>query len=216
MKNMVPEYTWRMFTNTRVYNAQSMPLLQMRMMIPKKQVVSRPDVMVQEDVVVQEELMKRKEEDKKRTAWGHPIWLFFHSLSYKIKESSFPIVGQELLRLIHGVATNLPCPICSDHARDYMKNINFLAIQTKEQFINFLFQFHNSVNVRKGYPLFPREDVDKKYAFAILPAIFLKFEQAYRDKKYNPQHIHDEYVRNRILKQMRNWFQQHYSTHFNV
>ena len=97
-----------------------------------------------------------------------------------------------------------------------MKNINFLSIQTKEQFINFLYQFHNTVNIRKGYPLFPREELDKKYSLAILPAMFAKFEKAYRDKAYNPQHIHDEYVRNRILTQMRQWFQRNYSIHFDA
>jgi len=221
MKNMQSKYTWSMFSNMRVYNAQSMPLLQMRMSAAKP--VKKVEVPTVNDQVVaqeeakkkQEEAKKKQEEDRKRTSWGHPIWLLFHSLAYKIKEESFPLVGHELLRLIHGIATNLPCPVCSDHAREYMKNINFLAIQTKQQFINFLFQFHNSVNARKGYPLFPREEVDKKYATAILPAIFARFEQVYRDKSYNPQHIHDEYIRNRILKQMRDWFQRHYSTHFN-
>jgi len=208
-----------MFNNMRVYTPQTMPLLHMRMrsQIPPPSTTAAlalPKDPAVEAAAKEAAAAKKREDDRKRTAWGHPIWLFFHALSYKIKEESFPVVGQELLRLIHGIATNLPCPICSDHARAYMKNINFLAIQTKEQFINFLFQFHNAVNSRKGYPLFPREEVDKKYALAVLPAIFHQFERAYQDKAYNPKHIHDEYVRNRILRSVRTWFYANYETHF--
>jgi hypothetical protein len=190
-----------MFSNMRVYNQQTMPLLQMRMQQKQQKVPIIEDI-------------EKKEQDRRRTAWGHPIWLFFHTLSYKIKDSSFPVVGQELLRLIHGIATNLPCPVCSDHARTYMKNINFLAIQNKEQFINFLYQFHNSVNLRKGYPIFPREELDIKYSTAILPAIYNSFEKVYQDKAYNPSHIHDEFIRNRILKNMRDWMVRNYDSHF--
>jgi len=199
----------------RVYTPQTMPLLQMRMRTRVAPVVKTEAVdPVEQAAAAAEVAAKKLEDDRKRTAWGHPIWLLFHALSYKIKEESFPVIGQELLRLIHGIATNLPCPVCSDHARAYMKNINFLAIQTKEQFINFLFQFHNAVNARKGYPLFPRQEVDTKYANAILPAIFQQFERSYQDKAYNPKHIHDEYIRNRILRSMRTWFYANYETHF--
>ena len=201
-----------MFSNMRVYNQQTMPLLQMRMNQRQQQQLQKKSNVV--NVVSEAEKEKKKEDDRRRTAWGHPIWLFFHTLSYKIKETSFPLVGQELLRLIHGIATNLPCPVCSDHARTYMNNINFLAIQNKEQFINFLYQFHNSVNLRKGYSIFPREEIDTKYSAAVLPAIFRTFEKAYQDKAYNPSHIHDEFVRNRILKNMRDWLFKNYDTHF--
>jgi hypothetical protein len=217
-----------MFSNMRVYNPQTMPLLQMRMRSRGppvaanagtrepvvRDLTTREPTVKEPSVDAEAAAAKKREDDRKRTAWGHPIWLFFHALSYKIKEESFPLVGQELLRLIHGIATNLPCPVCSDHARIYMKNINFLSIQTKEQFINFLFQFHNAVNSRKGYPLFPREEVDAKYSLAVLPAIFQQFERAYQDKAYNPKHIHDEYIRNRILRTMRSWFYSNYDKHF--
>jgi hypothetical protein len=99
--------------------------------------------------------------------------------------------------------------MCSDHARDYMKNINFAAIQTKEQFINFLYQFHNSVNARKSYPLFDRIGLEEAYGKAVLPNIYRNFEAAYKDKAFNPRHIHDEFVRNRVLRSMREFMQRH-------
>jgi hypothetical protein len=154
-----------------------------------------------------------QEENRRKTAWGAHIWTFLHTLSVKIMEESFPIVRTELMQLVNGIVTNLPCPTCSDHARDYMKNINMASIQTKEQFINFLYQFHNSVNARKGYPIYDRNDVEENYRKAILPNVYHNFELAYRDKGFNPSHIHDEYVRNRIIQRMRVWMsrnQEHF------
>jgi len=145
------------------------------------------------------------EENRRRMQWGHHIWIFLHTLSVQIREDAFPVVGQELLRHIHGIVTNLPCPICSDHAKDYMKNINLAAIQTKEQLINLLFHFHNSVNQRKGYALFNRQDVESTYSRAIMNNAYHNFEMAYKDKSFNPKHITDEYVRNRVLMQFRGW-----------
>ena len=82
------------------------------------------------------------------------------------------------------------------------------AIQTKQQFINFLYQFHNSVNASKSYPIFERAGLEEAYEKAILPNIFRNFEIAYKDKAFNPRHIHDEFVRNRVLKSFREWLQR--------
>jgi len=189
-------------TNMRVYNVTTVPSMRMKMMQQQQ-----PKQQPQQQPVSTNQSQQQQEESRKRTAWGTHIWILLHTLSVKIKEESFPVVGPSLLRLVHGIVTNLPCPQCSDHARDYMKNVNFAAIQTKQQFIDFLFQFHNSVNARKAYPLYDRTDVEEHYGRAILANVYRNFELAYRDKAFNPRHIHDEYLRNRLLRQFRAWLQ---------
>lgn len=199
-------------TNLRVYNVATVPTMRMKMLQPRNPSQQQSPVGIGSSSVQQSQsslFQEQQEEGRKRTAWGTHIWIFLHTLSVKIKEELFPVVGAELLRLVHGIVTNLPCPQCSDHARDYMKNVNFAAIQTKQQFIDLLFQFHNSVNARKAYPLYDRADVEEHYSRAILANVYRNFETAYRDKAFNPRHIHDEYVRNRVLRQFRAWLQQH-------
>lgn len=138
--------------------------------------------------------------------WGEPTWFLFHTLSVKIKEEEFIRVKDDLLNLVYSICINLPCPICSDHAKEYLKNINFKAIQSKSQLIDFFHQFHNAVNKRKHLDMFPREQVEEKYSKAITRNIFLYFQQGFKDESYNPKHISDQYIRQRVLKGFNEWF----------
>ena len=193
----------------RVYNVTTIPEMRMKLNMHNRYQSSNTHLYPQTQTpVVPTQNQLQIEENRKRTAWGTHIWILLHTLSVKIKEESFPMVGAELIRMVHGIVTNVPCPMCSDHARDYMKNVNFSAIQTKIQFIDFMFQFHNSVNARKGYPLYSRSEVEEHYSRAILPNVYRNFETAYKDKAFNPRHIHDEYVRNRVMRQFRAWLQK--------
>ena len=138
--------------------------------------------------------------------WGEPTWFLFHTLSVKIKENEFVRVKDDLLNLVYTICTNLPCPICSDHAKEYFKTINFKAIQSKTQLIDFFHQFHNSVNKRKNFEIFPRDLVEEKYKKAITKNILLYFQQWFKDESYNPKHISDQYIRQRVLKGFNEWF----------
>ena len=64
--------------------------------------------------------------------WGKPTWQFFHMLAHKIKPEYFKQVRIELLNTIYSICSTLPCPVCSEHAKQYMNSINFNNIQTKE------------------------------------------------------------------------------------
>jgi hypothetical protein len=57
-----------------------------------------------------------------KVKWGEPTWFLFHTLSVKIKESEFLRVRKELLNCIYSICVNLPCPICAEHAKQYLDN----------------------------------------------------------------------------------------------
>jgi len=142
----------------------------------------------------------------KAMKWGEPTWFLFHTLSVKIKEEEFARVKDDLLSMVYSICVNLPCPICSDHAKEYLKNINFRAIQNKTQLIDFFHQFHNTVNKRKQKESFPRDQVEDKYSKAYTQNIFLYFQQGFQDKSFNPKHISDQYIRQRVLSKFNEWF----------
>jgi hypothetical protein len=93
--------------------------------------------------------------------WGPPTWIFLHTLAAKIKEDSFPIIGPNLILLIIQICYNLPCPECSQHARQFWAKVNTGNIKNKTDLINLLFVFHNMVNKRKRLP--PFKYVDLQY-----------------------------------------------------
>ena len=84
----------------------------------------------------------------KKVKWGEPTWFLLHTLSVKVKESEFKNIRVELLNQIYAICTNLPCPDCANHAKNYLDGINFNTIQTKEDLKMLLYTFHNNVNKR--------------------------------------------------------------------
>jgi hypothetical protein len=91
--------------------------------------------------------------------WGPPTWVFMHTLAEKVKEESFPVMGHQLISILIQICSNLPCPECATHAKMFWANVKTHNIKTKQDLINLLFVFHNSVNKRKKTALFRYESL---------------------------------------------------------
>ena len=99
--------------------------------------------------------------------WGNACWYLFHTLAEKLKqdqESEIPALFNE----IKNICGNLPCPTCSEHATTMLSTLRPNSIKTKDDLINVLVEFHNSVNGRLKKPLFTREECREKYKKAVL------------------------------------------------
>ena len=141
----------------------------------------------------------------KKLPWGEPIWFLFHTLAHKVKEKSFHLVKDELLNIIFLICNNLPCPDCANHATRYLQGINFDAILTKEHLKEMLFNFHNSVNMRKGLPIFPREQLDQKYNTAITINIINNFYYNFDKSSHNQKMAANGFHRTRTIQRMKTW-----------
>ncbi len=156
-----------------------------------------------------------KDPKKKSMKWGEPTWFLFHTLAQKVKESDFQLIRKDLINIIYTICTNLPCPDCAKHATEYMNNINFNAIQTKTQLKDMLFVFHNTVNSRKGFPIFPREELDIKYSRANTINIIKNFIVHFENKNKSIRMISDDIYRARISNNLKQWLNQNI-THFDM
>jgi len=56
--------------------------------------------------------------------WGKPIWTFFHVTAQKMKSEYFTAIIKDYFNYIVLICSVLPCPVCSDHASQYMRSIN--------------------------------------------------------------------------------------------
>ena len=139
--------------------------------------------------------------------WGPPYWYLFHGMAEKVKPEKFPQIKSEMLNLIFVICQNLPCPDCTNHAVQYLNGINFKAIQTKEELKDALFIFHNSVNERKGNPMFSRTELDAKYSKANVFAIWKHFMNEFTKKHKNNNLIASDFHRENISKVLRTWYQ---------
>lgn len=143
----------------------------------------------------------------KKMKWGEPVWLLLHTLCEKVKLDSFSEIRHGFLNIIYIICTNLPCPDCSAHAKTYLDGNQFMAIQTKEQLIRFIFDFHNSVNARKGFPIFKYQDL-QKYSSAITVNIIYNFMNSYNVKNHSIHMISNDLYRSRIIEKIKTWFNE--------
>jgi hypothetical protein len=142
----------------------------------------------------------------KKMKWGEPTWFLFHTLAHKIKDEYFLQVRTELLNNIYAICANLPCPTCAAHAMEYMKSINFNTIRTKHELKIMLFNFHNTVNLKKGFALFPYEQLDEKYANAVTYKIIYNFMAHHQDKHKSIHMIANDLYRTRQVVILKEWF----------
>jgi hypothetical protein len=145
----------------------------------------------------------------KKMKWGEPTWFLLHTLAEKVKEEHFDTVKDGLFDVIKQICTNLPCPDCSMHATQYLSSVNFNAILSKNDLRIMLFNFHNSVNLRKNLPIFSYDDLLAKYSFANTYNIFRNFIFFFQDTHYSIRMIAEDFHRKRVLSLLNNWFSQY-------
>jgi hypothetical protein len=143
---------------------------------------------------------------KKPMKWGQPTWFLFHTLAEKIKPEYFNEIRKDLLNLIYTICSNLPCPNCAKHATQYLNNINFNTITTKDALRLMLHRFHNEVNRRKNFPEFPLDQLTPKYTSANTINIIHHFMPFFEDRSRSMKLIADDLHRSRISLQLKAWF----------
>lgn len=98
--------------------------------------------------------------------------------------------------------------MCANHATQYMNAINFNTIQTKKDLIDLLWNFHNEVNKRKNFAVFPYEELGAKYSRANLINIIQVFMVHFKDKHASLRMIADDMYRQQISAKMQDWFRK--------
>jgi len=160
--------------------------------------------------ILQKEEVKKEQSGKIK--WGAPTWYLFHTLAEKVKEDSFPLIRKELLDIIFTICTNLPCPDCANHATRFMQGVNYDTILTKNDLKELLFRFHNSVNSKKGFPIFSRLELDDMYSKANTSNIILNFYNNF--KTTSMKVTTNSLYRSTSFNNVKSWIYKMVPTHF--
>ena len=145
--------------------------------------------------------------------WGPPTWIFMHTLAAKIKDESFPVLGQQLIMIIIQICNNLPCPECAQHAKHFWNKVKVSNIQSKNDLINLLFVFHNIVNKRKQYLPFKHTDLQFYNSKNIIET-HNSFARNFNTKG-NMNLINESFHRNMMLSSLKTWLMNNL-VHFNM
>ena len=146
----------------------------------------------------------------KKMKWGEPIWTLFHTMAQKIDPKEFSRLRIEIIDLIRTVCNSLPCPDCTAHAAQYVSQVNWANIKTKEDLANMLYIFHNSVNQRKGFPMFPRDKLESTYGPKNMIDVSRDFMYHYEDRNSRGPNsaIATKFHRLRVADELKKWFNQ--------
>jgi hypothetical protein len=132
------------------------------------------------------------------STWGPPTWIFIHTLAEKIKDESFPIVGQHVIMSIIQICNHLPCPECAQHAKEFWSKVKISSIKTKTDLINVLFVFHNTVSKRKGLRPFKYDSL-KYYQSRNVIETYNAFSRTFNTKG-NMSLLTESFHRNLFIK----------------
>ena len=135
--------------------------------------------------------------------WGPSTWLFMHTLAAKLKDSSFPVVGPQLIHVFIKICNNLPCPECAQHSKLFWSKVKTNNIKNKNDIINLLFVFHNIVNQKKNNKPFKYENL-KYYETKNVIETYNTFSKNFNTRG-NMNLINESFHRNMMLTSLKTW-----------
>ena len=154
-----------------------------------------------------------------KSVWGPCVWYLFHTLAYKAVPENFAEIKTELIQYIQRICANLPCPECTQHATEYMRQHSRVLsmITTKDQLHQFLVDFHNVVNARKQKPRFTYEQADAKYKLAKTSDVVQYFFKIYGERSNggNLKLFVNGFQKQLLLSDFSAWMVRNYGKFYN-
>jgi hypothetical protein len=135
--------------------------------------------------------------------WGPPIWTLFHTLVEKMNETHYHLIYPQLFNVIKQICAYLPCPECSNDATMFLSKIKTQTLNTKMNFKNMLYLFHNHVNKKKNKPLFNFSNMNVYKNKNLVPVI-KNFIRAYNTKG-NMKLLTESFQRQFVISNFRKW-----------
>jgi hypothetical protein len=126
-----------------------------------------------------------------------------HTLAAKLKDSSFPVVGPQLIHVFIKICNNLPCPECAQHSKLFWSKVKTNNIKNKNDIINLLFVFHNIVNQKKNNKPFKYENL-KYYETKNVIETYNTFSKNFNTRG-NMNLINESFHRNMMLTSLKTW-----------
>jgi hypothetical protein len=136
--------------------------------------------------------------------WGPACWMLFHSLIERLNDRFYDTHHMQLFNMITQICRNLPCPHCTHDASSFLSKINVKTqLNTKTNFINTFYLFHNWVNAKKRKPLFNYINMTM-YKNINLTFVINNFIKHYTSRT-NSKLMAENMQRSFIVKNFLNW-----------
>lgn len=142
--------------------------------------------------------------------WGNACWYLFHTLSFKIKDGEDGII-EEMMGVMYNVCVNLPCPECSEHAKETFElaRRSGVKVSDKKGLQAFWWQFHNHVNRRTRKEGISLEAAQEMYSRGRLDRIIINFRNVMGRRVPGERSMMYTMSRDNAVKKMFDFIQNH-------
>jgi hypothetical protein len=97
-----------------------------------------------------------------KEVWGPKMWEVMHTFSFSYPISPSNVEKQAASNFYNSIGILIPCKECSNHCLQYVK-INPPNVNSKDDLIDWVYNFHNEVNKRLGKQYYRKEDLLSRY-----------------------------------------------------
>ena len=115
--------------------------------------------------------------------WGEKMWFILHIITFNYPEDPTFLDKRHYNDFFTNLQYVIPCDKCKLHYREHLENNPLTPnLDKKEDFVNWLINVHNAVNISKGKPTMTYNKVLNEYK-----TIFEKYDKEYSipDNKKN-------------------------------
>jgi len=132
--------------------------------------------------------------------WGEPTWYFFHTFIEKITDAFYNSNYKKCINVYKIICNNLPCPICREHATNYLRNYKIDDMNTRVKMKIFLLNFHNDVNKRLNKTIYT-EAILAQYSRINVIKAYQFFNQEFYVQNYMSKNF-SGWIRNKIREEL--------------
>lgn len=140
-----------------------------------------------------------------KSVWGPAIWYLFHTLSFKVKTNHFHEIKDELLDHFISICNNLPCPDCTEHAKQELKHLDKSKITNKKELCIYFINFHNKVNVRNKQKIFTVDEFVSKYKNSVTRNVTANFIINMTKTDHNVKLMTNSFQRSASVLDLKKW-----------
>ena len=114
--------------------------------------------------------------------WGNATWNLLHTICEKIYEDKFYIAKNDLFTMINLICLSVPCPICREHATNYLKANNIEKCNTKEELKLYVYNLHNNASINAKNNLFDTSILEQYKNFSFIK-VYNNYTKVYNANK---------------------------------
>jgi hypothetical protein len=141
-----------------------------------------------------------------KSVWGPATWQLLHSMVLKINDNVNQSQIKELKMMIINIASNLPCPYCTQHALNYLKTNHFDLIDNIFTIRMFMHKFHNDVNIRLKKPTMTYEEHIILYNRMNLKLVLQNMLAIYKNMNSSVTMMLYSYYRYKLVQDLNDYF----------